>query len=548
MYTEQHSNRISPYQPDAPRLRRTPIAHQRFLRPMQAGVVTSSMGGKLVPLTAIGLQREDGMRMSRFAVNVQMFETASMLINPVRITARAYFVPKLALDRFKDMGNIDRSYNNEPEVDGLVTPWFEQAPDGVTELETHLGLHDATRNSDIIESYNQIWNHLATHTSPSLEHAESTNGDLQPAFWSNTLKHIKPSFDDALIEGTVPIEFLNESGQLPIRGINRVGSASFTNADPTFQATESAMNLGNSPNYLQFDIGVGASEIYAELEGSNVQLTLANIKLARETAAWARLRTQFQGYSEEWMMDQLLAGVRVRDENLRQPIQLDMAEGVVGMTQRYATDSANLDKSMTDGQTTLTLEAALPPITCGGVFMIVAQALPEQLYERQRDYYNAALTVDDLPNRTADELDPQPVELVTEREIDSSSTTDDLFGYRPLNSKWLRKDVKIGGRYYRPDPAAAWDENRNRIWSPDVVDPKLGPDFYLSQDLSHDVFVNSSEDPFEWWLSGVAQVEGLTYFGPAIREGGDDYEKVQAQVPTDRLTGDGTDVPPAPAP
>lgn len=245
-------------------------------------------------------------------------------------------------------------------------------------------------------------------------------------------------------------------------------------------------------------------------------------------------------------MDQLLSGIRVQDEMLRQPIELDRSETIIGMSQRYATDASNLDKSMTDGRGDIMLQCGIPATTTGGVFMIVAQVLPEMLYERQRDPYFRATTVSDLPNRTADELDPQPVDLVKNGEVDEShSLPDDLFGYRPLNTKWIRRFTAIGGKYYRPDPSAVWDEDRNRIWTPDVVDPELGPDFYLSTSLSSDVFVTSLEDPFEWWVSGIAQVDGLTYFGPAIREGSDDYEKVAAQVDQTRIKGDGTDTPAA---
>ena len=537
---KQHSTNLTRYEPNAPRLRKAPILHERFLRPCNAGVVTSSFGGKLVPLTAIGLQREDGMRASQFQLGVQMAETANMLINPVRITARAFFAPRLALPRFADMGTIDRSFNGQTELDGSVVPWFEPLTGVPTEIETIMGLHDSVRNDDYIQAYNMIWNHLATQASPSLAHREPKETDLAPAFWSNSnMKYVKPTFDDALMEGQIPISFTT-GGDLPVKSVGAsrfVDSAPYapTNNDPTGQPPTDAS--GN------FD---WTSTVWAEMQAGDVNISLASIQQARETQAWSRLRTQFQGYSEEWMIDQLLSGIRVRDEDLRQPIELDLAETVVGMSERYATDAENLDKSVTAGQTSLMLNAALPPITTGGVFMIVAQALPEMLYERQRDYYNAAQTVEDLPNRTSDELDPQPVEMVTEQEVDSSSSTDDLFGYRPLNAKWIKRSPLIGGRYYRPDPSAAWDEDRNRIWTPDVVDPKLGPDFYLSNQLSHDVFVSQTEDPFEWWLNGIASIEGLTYFGPALREGTDDYDAITAQVPNDRLKGDGTDTPPVP--
>ncbi|AXL15623.1 major capsid protein [Microviridae sp.] len=531
---KQHSTALRPYQPNAPRKRSTPIMHQRYLRPMNAGSITSSFGGKLVPLTAVGLHREDGMRSSTFAINVQMAETANMLLNPVRVTARAFFVPKLAFDRFVDMGTIDRSFNEQTEIDGSTVPWFEPELDPTKEFYNTIGLHGTTHNTDYLEAYNQIWNHIAGHMSPSLTEVDVADGTLKPAFWSNTqMKHVKPTFDDALLEGEIPITF-SAGGDLPVRSQTAPNSAQTGIRGPGATVDVTPPVEDGAYNWT--------GEVWAELEEGSVQMSLANIKLARETAAWARLRTQFQGLSEDWMMDQLLAGVRVRDENLRMPIELDMAETVIGMSERYATDGANLDQSVVDGRSTMTLQCGIPATACGGVFMVVAQALPEQLYERQRDAYAYASSVADVPNRTADELDPQPVDLCLNGEVDEShSTPNDLFGYRPLNAKWLKRHVSVGGKYYRPDPAAPWTEDRNRLWTPDVVDPQLGPDFYLSTTLSHNVFVTSTEDPFEWWCSGIAQVEGLTYFGPALREGLDDYDKVLEQVDAERLAGDGTD-------
>lgn len=552
--TRPHSSRTRPYQPNVARKRTAPIQHERFMRPMNAGVLTSAMGGKLVPLTALGMHREEGMRTSRFVLTAQMSETAAMLLNPVRITARAFFVPKLAFERFKDMGTIDRSYNGEQEVDGSIVPWFQaQTEPGTNEILNTLGIHGAG-NTDYVAAYNCIWNHLAAMMSPSLAPVTEASPTLQPAFWSNSqMKHVKPTFDDALLEGEVPLTITSQN--MPVKGIGFKTAANVVSETYTEHGGEQRTydlsaytNWGNGNEIgLEADAN-GWPAVFAELQDNGITVSLANIDLARQTAAWARLRTQFDGVSEEWMIDQLLAGIRVRDEQLRHPIELDMAEGIVGMTQRFSTEAANLDKSMTDGSTALMLTAGLPAITCGGVFMVVAQALPEQMYERQKDFYFAAATVDDLPQRTADELDPQPVEMVKNEDVDlSHSQPDGLFGYRPLNAKWLKRHVAVGGKYLRANPADAWNENRNRLWTPDVVDPALGPDFYLSTELDHSVFVSSTEDAFEFWLSGVAQFEGLTYFGPALREAVDDYDKVLGQVPTDRLTGDGTDTPTAEA-
>ena len=567
---KQHGRRLAPTQIYEENHKRTPMSHQRTRRTCTASVVTTSFGGKFVPLKAFGLLREDGAATSRFTINTQMAETASMLLNPVRITAMAYFIPKLALERFADMGTIDRSYNGQEEIDGSVVPWFVPDPQaGVGEFYRTLGLHAGggpSPNDDYLQAYNTLWNYIAEHRSPSLSPRNLQDPTLAPAFWEHTqMKHVKPNFDDALMEGQVPLAIVDGGTirTVPGQELTVPISKAKTTEDPdaTFDAQLIQNSAGNSNRIdiksstsndrLQHFFPAGSTEmkagldnIMSEMIGGNVTVSLANIDQARETAAWARMRTQYQGISEDWMIDQLMQGIRIQDEYLRHPIMLDHQSTVVGMSQRYATDSGNLEKSLTDGRGGLSLTVRVPQTTCGGVVMIVGQALPEQIYERQRDYYMMASTVDDLPNRQADELDPQPVVMVTKGEVDEAHTDSaSLFGYAPLNHQWQQDAPNIGGRYYRPDPNEAWTEDRNRIWTPEVIDPELGPDFYLSTNLSHEVFNVSTEAPFEWWVNGALRVDGLTYFGPALRESRGDYDAVLASVDPTRLKGDGTDVP-----
>jgi len=561
---KQHGRSVAPTQVWPENYKRGPVAHQRTRRTDAVSVVTSSYAGKLVPLKMIPLLREDGVLNSRLAVNVQMAETANMLLNPVRVSVMAYLVPKLAFSRFKDMGTIDRSYNGEPEVDASVVPWFDTAvysepPPGQTPdpgIFKTMGLHAAdgsTINSDYIEAYNAVWNYIAKQRSSSLTPRLETDLTLAPAFWEHTqMKHVVPTFDAAMIEGEIPIAFTS-GGELPVKGIGSHPSATFAvngqqvhesdGSTPTYATGANFSGQGTETLYMQEDpLNAGFPKVFAELQENSVKISLANIEQARETRAWAEMRAQYQGVSEDWMIDQLMQGIRMNDEMLREPMLIDHSDTIIGMSERYATDAANLDKSVADGRTALSINLRAPALQTGGVIVVCGQVLPEMIYERQRDYYMTATTVDDLPNRTADELDPQPVETIKNGEVDEShSLPDDLFGYAPLNHKWMRQSPNVGGKYYRPDPSAVWNENRNRIWSTEVVDPTLGPDFYISESVSHEVFADSNSDPFEWWVAGDVQIQGLTFFGPTLREAMDDYNAIEAQVPTERLKGDGTD-------
>jgi len=540
------------------RVRDTPIPHQRTLRRDSVSVITSSFGGKFVPLKMIPLLPEDGANNSRLTLTVQMAETAEMLLNSVTIQCQSWFVPKLALDRFQDMGQIERSFNGINEKDGAPIPWFEIEQDMSKEIYKVLGLHYNSAdsyNTDYVESYNAVWNYIAKQRSDALQERDNLDGTLAPAFWEQTqMKHVVPTFDQALTDGQVPVQSLS-AGLIPVKGIgvDEVGSVVTGQTLKETQTGQTTYDFAkNSSIFIEMDGPdrlTALPEIFAELQEGAFNFSLADIDMARETTAWARLRNQYQGLSEDYMMDQLLAGIRISDQQLKNPMLVGQSDTIVGMSQRYATDSANLQKSVTAGQTMLQVPVRAPATQCGGIIVVTAQALPTQIYERQRDYYFAADKVKDLPNRTSDELDPQPVSLVRNVEVDekySTGTAGDLFGYAPLNHEWVRRAPNVGGKYYQPDPAAPWTEVRNRLWDANVVDPVLGPDFYVATTLKHDVFETTTVDPFEWWLSGDVPITGLTYFGPALLEGTDDYDKVLEQVDQTRVKGDGTDVPPDP--
>lgn len=535
-----HDMRVQPTQLWDEKVRQSPIAHTRIERRDNAAVITSGFAGKFMPLKMIPLFREDGVLNSRLTVQFQMAELSNMILNPVRATAMAYLVPKMAFERFKDMGQIDRSYNGIEESGGSVIPWFDMyTPDTqprYPEFYEKLGIHwpdGGAVNTDYIEAYNCVWNYIARQRSASLELRDRLDETIAPAFWEHTqMKHVKPTFDDALMDGRVPLTFSGGTQQLPVysKGVVLGGDR----RGPAGDASE--IPPGEAGRWDWTGI------VWSELQENSVEVSIANIDLARETKAWARLRNQFEGVSEEYLMDQLLQGIRIADEGLREPILLSHADTIFGLNERYATDGDNLDVSVADGNTAVTLNLRTPPVPCGGVVVVCAQVLPEQVYERQRDYYFTAESVEDLPNRTADELDPQPVHMVKNGDVDQKhSLPDDLFGYEPLNARWMRSAPNVGGKFYRPDPDGPWDEDRNRIWDTNVVDPALGTDFYLASNIRHDVFKSSNEDPFEFWVSGIVRIGGLTYFGPALMEGSDDYEKVLEQVDTSRLKGDGSD-------
>ena len=161
----------------------------------------------------------------------------------------------------------------------------------------------------------------------------------------------------------------------------------------------------------------------------------------------------------------------------------------------------------------------------------------EQLFERQKDHYLHNTSVSNYPEFTRDELDPEKVSIVTNDHIDvDHSNPNAIFGYAPLNHEYMRSAPNIGGKYYRPDVDAAFDEDRQKIWANETVDPELTEDFYLCNNVHHKVFADSTSDAFEITARGIFEITGNTVFGGALKEATDDYDQVMADVDQTRLT------------
>lgn len=522
-----------PAQTTPDNFRTTPQQFARTVRTDYKRVLTTGFGGKLLPIAAIPLLREDRLMASRLRLGFQMAETSQMLMNPVRVSASAWFVSKLAFERFGDRGILNRSYLKQPEKDGLVVPWFDKVNigDGLSKDNPYpvwksLGAHaplGTQVNSDYLEAYNAIWNYMAEQASPAIEKRAPKTQELAPAFWHHSaMRHVKPTFDQALLHGEVPLNVVSQD--MPVRSKLLIDG----------NAGGYAPGQTTVPPQVNGDYEF--TDVWAELADNGITVSLANLDLARKTAAFARARQAYQGLGDEQLIDLLMSGVRVPDEAFRYPMLIGQAETIFGMSQRFATDSPNLEKSVTTGQTILDLNVTVPQQDTSGIVMVVAQILPEQLYERQADRYMMAVDQAELPDRLRDELDLEPVETVYNRDVDTDhSDPDTVFGYAPLNHKWTRETPNLGGLYYRGDSSAPWNENRNRIWAVETADPVLGDDFYLASNIHHSVFADTNTDPFEISLNGVCRVEGLTMFGPALRESTGDYDAIMDKADMGRI-------------
>jgi len=474
----------------------SPIAVQKSRRSVKGRVLTSGDAGKILPLKYEWLHREDGVQSGKIRVNVEMMETSEMLMNGVGVTLYAHFVPMLAFDRFNgSMDELNRSYKKENGAAGSVVPFFESnryyhttaghsgwSHNDASEVDTSnhhgghgqltffqtMGIHtEATDlNSTVVEAYNAIVNHRRKARSKSLPLRNAYDHTLADAFWiNNGMQNIVPDYDQNLIDGQVTLAGL--TFQAPIKS-----TAYRENSNTGGYATnDDALNQQN----LQTPASVGSTvidqgdmylfeDIYAELTtGGNATMSLADIEQARQTAAFAKLRAKYDGIDDEHVIDLLMSGIRVPEEALKQPILLGRQRAMIGFNQRYATDGANLDKSATNGMATIDMSIRTPAMNTGGVIMITAEIVPEQLWERKKDYFLYTTDPDTLPNYLSDFLSPEKVSRVQNDHADvNHATPDGTFGYAPLNHQWQRDAVNVGGKYYRP-ANDAFDEDRAKI-------------------------------------------------------------------------------------
>jgi hypothetical protein len=555
-----------------------PITVQKSMRKARGRVLTSGDAGKILPLKYEWLHREDGVQSGKIRVNVEMMETSEMLMNGVGVTCYAHFVPMLAFDRFNgSMDELNRSYKKENGAAGSVIPFFESnkmthtstgvtvtttAPD-VIDTDTNsawktaqfyqtLGIHTETTNfnSTVIEAYNTIVNHRRKARSKSLPVRNVFDHSLAEAFWiNNGMQNIVPDFDQALIDGEVSLQGLTFKAPVYSQYINR-GQASYTggageSGNDGFGAAggTSATGLPTHSSTIVHPDGTttGAylwDNIWAELTaGGNATMSLADIDQARKTASFAKLRQMYDGIDDEYLIDLLMSGIRVPEEAMKQPILLGKSQQMIGFNQRYATDAANLDESATNGYATLDMSIRTPAMNTGGVIMITAEIVPEQLWERKKDYFLYTTDPDTLPSYLRDFLDPEKVAVVKNDHADvNHATPDGTFGYAPLNHEWQRDLVNVGGKYYRP-ANDAFDEDRAKIWSAEATNPTLNEDFYLCTGLHKKVFADQTADSFEIQAMTDMNIVGNTVFGAGLQEADatSDYDAITADVDSTRI-------------
>ncbi|WP_195822669.1 hypothetical protein [Roseobacter sp. MH60115] len=511
----------------------------KTIRPNEIRGQTSCFAGKVVPHAYIPLLREEQVGSSRIRVKIDMTETVETLMNPVAVTTRAVFVPFLAFERFEgSLDRFNRSYKGEPDKEGGdVVPFI--APinfDRNAEIFRTMGIHAKQGdpiNSALVEAYNCWVNFRRKQISKELPQRTPLDTTLANCEWRNTtFRSIVPDFDQAAIDGEVELRIAE---RVRVSGIGSDGTTASVARDMYETETGYRQVTGWSGTNMTFQDAGGLPAIYAELAQDGVKLSLSNIELAKKTAWMATQRKKHAGLDDDHIIDMLMDGIRVPDAQLSQPIVLDRKTTLIGYNRRWATDSGNLEKSVTTGETMLNLTIRTPPMNTGGIILIVSEIVPEQLFERQRDHFLHTMDPDDWPSATRDELDPEKVDVIQNKDVDVEQTDPDgTFGYSYLNSRWDRSLVNIGGKYYRQlgDP---FDENRQKIWAVETVDPALTSDFYLANNLHHKVFADATAEPFEINTIGSCRIITDMVRGKRLEENTDDYNILIEQADDTRI-------------
>lgn len=544
---------------DIARTNTTPIPIARSVRQINQIVATSMPAGKMVPVTAFPLLREDQLRNSMIQCKVDLMETAEVIKNGIKCRFMAYFVPFLAFERFNGgMDEFNRSYMKQNIADGAtVTPFFNTMVAGAVggiPIHKYLGFHAAPAdviNTAYIEAYNLIWNFRARNRSETLYQAKKrlmTNTGLAPAFWQHEqFKYVVPDWDDVASEGSVDLSFTN--AKIPVRGLGFIanGAAKTVTLAESDQASHPGQtgydlrdpSIAIAAGMAHIAVKAGNSgfpDIYTNLADSGVKISLANIELAKRTQWYANLKAQFEGIPDNWIIDLLMQGVSVPEQMWKQPILIADKTEIFGIEKRWATDGANLTDAVVNGAALCNLDMVLPRTPTGGIVMIVAEILPEQLFERGRDPLLFTTDPAKLPNALKDDLDPQKVERMSKGEIDTShADPNGLFGYRPLNWQWQNSNTRIGGKWFKAAPDNTFNEERQHFWTVEVANPAYNSDFMISETFNTLPFVVTNQDVGEVQIHGTAIIEGNTQFGTRLLENDNAYTEVLAQVDKTRI-------------
>jgi len=530
----------------------TPLNFPRTLRNDNQSLLTTGRAGEVIPFGFVPLFREDSAT-GRVTIAAELAEMPKPLENAVIGRLQTWFVPRPSLPQFSGLDEYTHSYQGKnitqlgaagrtpPALFDTVSASAVYATANGSEFMRATGLTveaSETFNTDYIDAYILVQNfRLAAHSSKMTRYDyyqedNTTSLQLKPAFWPRNRFHsVVADYETALVVGALDLDV--SAGTVRIQ----------TDATVTTD-TVGVYSVDAGANRDMIDNGgVKIGGLYSghalegDMTGQTVTTTLANIDMARKQQSFAKAvaamdGNQYSGFNnDDVLILDLMNGFTVPPELLNRPWMLDSKTGVFGMSERHATDAANLDDSVTVGQLTLSTSINVPKAQYGGVIFSTFEYMPERLYPRQSDEYMKVTTEAQLPNALRDSLNPEPVEITLNGEIDTAHTTaGGTFGFRELNGKWNRERTLLGGDFQSLTPGTPATAARTALWQPEYVDPVLTSDHWLCpHPFPQDVFSVPGNDTVTLSVRVDCTISGLTQFGSKLVEDNSEFADITTE-------------------
>lgn len=545
----------------------SPVKYPRSKRNHPVMHLSSFMPGVAHPVAFVPMFREDSL-VGQMTGMVEMLETKEILMNKVRARFTAWCVPFLAADRFKgSRDELDLSYMGKASLSGAgVIPFMQNTPLPVggaaaVPLYKAAGLHGNAGdqiNTFLAEAYNQIFNTRCDAMSDKLVHRELDDTTLAPAFWHHRqFPHIVADFAQATMEGKAAIDVVES--KLPVKGIGlhtRGAAATLTGLKETGGGTRTttgwvALGAEDGPAtaagtaVLGVEAGTGVSanfpSIYAEMQAHGLEISLAGLEEARKLQVWAEMRAGYgKEIDDEYIIDMMMQGLTVPDQHLKRPFQIAEQITTFSQAKRYATDSGNLEDSAVSGVAAFNMRLRVPRISTGGLVVVLCEVLPDQLWERQKDWFFHTRPKDGRaghvywPDAERDFLDREKVDVVYNEDIDISHANPTAhFGYDPMNAKFNRGAMAVGGKFHRPAVTTPEDQARQRLYAIEGANPALTTSFFIASPgtVHTKPWLDDALDVFEIAAEGRFVLTGNTQFGGKLIEETENYEIVASHAP-----------------
>lgn len=541
-----------------PRQSTAPMQFEQSRRIDQGSLKSSARAGVVSMFGAYPILRGDSAS-GQLSVDIELAEMPKPLLNGVNASVSAWFVPWSALPKFDGMDEFRASYQGETikginGIERAVPKFFSTLSQGrvdtwtASDMFKQMGYHhaDGLPLTDVIlDSYNLVQNFRQSAYSSKLERRQYVTDpassvaaltSLAPAFWApGPFDRVVPDYDRALVVGQLDLDMV--AGQVPVTGITRSTSAPGAGQNARITATTTNVQIEgeNLTDAINFEIDQTQQGIFGNFDGDTVTTSLRDIDTARKSQAFAKAAQayfggDYDGFRQgDTYMAELLQGFSVPPEEHRRPWLLANTRVPFGFAQRFATDSGNLDASVSQGVAQAVLNVNLPRQEVGGTILVLVEVLPERVFERQFDNFLHTVETSDLPDAMRDVQRVEPVDMVPNYRVDTAHTDGSaLYGWEPMNNIWQRSFTRLGGSFYQPDPAAPTNEARSAIWQAQVVDPVFSQDHFLApQPFPHDVFADTTADAYEIVLRHSLSIVGSTQFGDVLAENMDVYDDIR---------------------